>query len=43
MWSSRHGSAVMNLTSIHEYLGSIPGPTQQVKNLALEFPSWRSG
>ena len=35
MWSSRHDSAVMNPTSIHEYLGSIPGPTQQVKDLAL--------
>ena len=33
--SSHCGSAVMNLTSIQEDEGSIPGPTQWVKNLAL--------
>ena len=29
------GSAVMNLTSIHEYVSSIPGPTQWVKGSGI--------
>ena len=33
LWSSHHGSAVTNLTSIPEDEGSIPGHTQWVKNL----------
>ena len=33
--NSRHGSAVANPTSIQEYMGSIPGPTQWVKDLVL--------
>ena len=33
-WSSCYGSVVMNLTSIHEDVGLIPGPTQWLKDLA---------
>ena len=35
LWSSRRVSAVMNLTSIHEDEGLIPGLSQSVKDLAL--------
>ena len=38
--SSCCGSAVTNPTSIHEDKGSFPGPTQQVKDLAL---LWTAG
>ena len=33
--SSHRGSVVMNPTNIHEDAGSIPGPTQWVKDLPL--------
>ena len=35
LWTSHGGSAVMNLTSIHEDVGLIPGLVQWVKDLAL--------
>ena len=33
--SSRHGSAITNLTSVHEDVSLIPGLAQWVKDLAL--------
>ena len=35
LWSSHCGSVVMNLTSIHKDVGSIPGPAHYVKDPAL--------
>ena len=34
-WSSHCGSAEMNLTGIHEDVGSIPGLAQWIRDLAL--------
>ena len=34
-WSSHHGSAVTNLTSVHKVGGSIPGLTQWIKDTLL--------
>ena len=35
LWTSHCGIAEMNPTRNHEVAGSIPGPAQQVKDLAL--------
>ena len=36
MWSFHYSSAVRNLASIHEDMGSKPGLAQWVKDLALQ-------